>query len=540
MMAVWTPGSYLVREYARHVEDVAARTPEGRILDVDKSRKNRWRISTGGAPQIAFSYRVYSREMSVRTNWVEAAFALLNGAPTFVTLVEPGPRPHDVRLILPPDWRVTVTGLPEIAGEPHGYRAPDFDTLVDSPIVAGNPALYEFTVGGKRHVLANVGEAGVWDGPRSAKDVEAIVRENLRFWGELPYDKYVFLNLITEAGGGLEHKNSTVLMTSRWRTRTRRAYLGWLALVSHEFFHVWNVKRLRPVELGPFDYENEVYTRSLWVSEGLTDYYAKLTLARAGLTTPEEFLAEVSNNIESLQTTPGRLAQPLEDASFDAWIKEYRPNENTPNTTISYYTKGDVVSFLLDARIRAATRGARGLDEVMRLAYQRYAGQRGFTPEQFRQTAREVAATDLSEWFRKALNTTEELEYAEALGWYGLRFRKEPERNRAWLGVSTRLDGGRLLVSQIRRGTPAYEAGLNVDDEILAIDEFRVRPDQLSARLEQYQPGQRVRLVIARRELLMELPVTLGREPAPLWRLEVDPAAGGQEGRLTALIASKP
>jgi predicted metalloprotease with PDZ domain len=187
-------------------------------------------------------------------------------------------------------------------------------------------------------------------------------------WGFLPYEKYLFLNLLTESGGGLEHKNSTVLMASRWTTRTRRSYNNWLDLASHEFFHAWNVKRLRPVELGPFDYENEVHTKNLWIAEGVTEYYADLTLHRAGLITRDEYLDSVSDRIEELQTTPGRLVQSAEMASFDAWIKYYRPDENSINTAVSYYTKGSVVGLLLDARVRKATNGAKSLDDVMKAA----------------------------------------------------------------------------------------------------------------------------------------------------------------------------
>ena len=288
MMAVWTPGSYLVREFSRHVEAVSAVGAGGRALTVEKSDKNRWKVTTGGAPSVTVSYRVYGREMSVRTNWVEAGFALINGAPTFMTLAGETRRPHEVIITPAAGWRRSMTGLDVMEGGEHRYRAPDYDTLVDSPILIGNPAVYEFTVDGKRHYLVNEGEGGVFDGARAAKDLEAIVREQQRFWGSLPYDRYFFLNVITEASGGLEHLNSTVLMTSRWTTRARRSYVGWLELASHELFHAWNVKRLRPVELGPFDYENEVHTRSLWMAEGVTDYYADLLVLRAGLTTREE------------------------------------------------------------------------------------------------------------------------------------------------------------------------------------------------------------------------------------------------------------
>ena len=428
-MPVWTPGSYLIREFARHVENLTAAG-----LTITKSSKNRWRIETGEVREIHLSYRVYCREMSVRTNWVEDSFALLNGAPTFMTLADAPPMSYEVWLDLPAAWATSVTGMTEIGL--HRYFAPDYDTLVDSPILAGNPAVYRFEVDGIPHSLVNLGEEGAWDGPRSAADAETIVRAYRRMWGSLPYEKYVFLNLMTEARGGLEHRGSMCLMTSRWATGTRHAYLDWLGLVSHEFLHVWNVKRLRPAELGPFDYERENYTKSLWIAEGFTNYYDDLMVHRAGLSTREEYLGEsgLSSLIQALQTTPGRLVASAEQASFDAWIKLYRPDENTGNTTISYYTKGAVVAWLLDARIRKATEGAKSLDDLMRLAFERYSGDRGFTPDEFKTAAEEVAGSPLNEFFRQTVESTEELDYAEALDWFGLRFKAAPARSQSMDG----------------------------------------------------------------------------------------------------------
>jgi predicted metalloprotease with PDZ domain len=528
MMAVWTPGSYLVREYARHVEAVSAESPSRGDLLVEKTAKNRWTIATGGEQSIVLRYRVYGREMSVRTNWIESSFALLNGAPTFLTLADGVPRPHEITIVPAEGWARSMTGLPQ-AGEPHRYLAADYDTLVDSPILLGNPAVYEFTVEGVTHALVTEGEAGMFDGARAARDVEAIVREHLRMWGAFPYDRYVLLNLLTEATGGLEHRNSAVLMASRWATRTRKAYVSWLELVSHELFHVWHVKRLRPIELGPFDYEREAHTRSLWAIEGITEYYGNLLIHRAGLTSRDEFLEALSEKIESLQTTPGRLVQSAALASFDAWIKLYRPDENTPNTSVSYYTKGCVIAFLLDAIIRRSTGGAKCLDEAMRAAYGRYAGRRGFTPPQFRGLIEDLCGRSLAGFWNDAIEGTAELKYAEALDYFGLRFKPETprpgERQKAWIGAGTKVDDGRLVVTQVKRGTPAFAARLNVDDEVIAIDDFRVRADCLEQRLEQYVPGQRVSLLVARREQLLDLTLTLGAEPLRLWRLEMDPIA---------------
>ena len=617
---VWTPGSYRIRDYPRHVEELRAESAGGNALPVEKTRKNRWRVTTWGAQRITLSYRVYGREMTVRTNFVEASFALINGAPTFLTLDEPlaegAARPHEVAVVLPSGWDRVLTALePSPRGGPHLYLAPDHDTLVDSPIYAGSAAVYPFEVDGVPHLLANEGEGGVWDGPRSAADVERIVAAARRFWGGLPYRRYLFLNLITEASGGLEHRDSTVLMTSRWKSRTREAYLEWLGLVSHEHFHAWNVKRLRPRELGPFDYGEENYTRTLWVAEGITSYYDDLLVHRAGLSTREEYLRDLSKTLRAVQKTPGRRVQTLETASFDTWIKYYQPDENSPNSSISYYTKGAAVALLLDARIRAASDGARSLDDVMRLAWERFL-ESGFTAEEIEALASEVAGEDLGAFFDHALRSTAELDYAPALEWLGLRFAPPepgtappapaqepeaeavagapaappepegarptppptgdapepapspgvaaapapapaatppapvprpapapgiPEEHPGWLGAATRIDSGRLVVTEVRRGTPAFAGGLAVEDELLAIDDFRVPPDRLPERLKAYRPGDRVTLLVARRERLVHLDVQLGRDPGEGWRLQVDPeATPEQRQRLAAWLAGAP
>lgn len=647
-MAVWTPGSYLVREYARHVEAVEAETPGGEPLAVEKSAKNRWRIAAAderegtGRPRalperVQVRYRVYGRELTVRTNFVDASFAILNGAPTFLTLaadLEAGTdRPHEVEVRPAEGWSRVVSPLPPIGGEgadagtgtpPHRFLAADYDTLVDSPLYAGNAPVYAIEVDGAPHLLVNEGESPPWDGERAADALAAIAAEQIAFWGVRPYERYVVFNLIAEAGGGLEHKASTVLLTRRYRPGTRDGWLGWLGLVSHELFHTWNVKRLRPVELGPFDYEEEVHTESLWVAEGVTSYYDDLLVHRAGLSSRNEALDDLSDSIERLEETPGRLVQPLDRASFDAWIKHYRRDENTVNTAISYYTKGAVVAFLLDAEIRRATDGAASLDDVMREAYERYSGERGFAREEFEALASEVAGRDLSAFFARTVDSTGPLDYEPALDWFGLRF-ADPEAERgageegeaagadggapsdeettggdgsgrgggesgagaeaeletgespekpaaepdepeaaaatgtvdpgdgprrpegeagdeepaAWLGAETEVRGGRLVVTGVRRGTPAWEAGLNVEDEILAFDGFRVPPDGLPERLAAYRPGASATALVARRGRLTELSVVFREEPGKRFRLEVDPEAGPeQRARLDAWLES--
>ncbi len=532
-LPVWTPGSYLVREYSRHVENV-----QSNGVTLAKTRKNRWRADTAGASEIQVTYRIYCHEMSVRTNRVEENFALLIGAATFLTPADTPGLSYEVRLELPDGWMASATGL--AASGPHLYTAPDYDTLIDAPIYAGSPAIHPFEVDGIPHYLVNHGEDGLWDGPRSASDVQKIVQRQRDMWGSLPYSKYVFLNLITESGGGLEHKNSVCMMTSRWAMRSRRSYLAWLSLVSHEFFHVWNVKRLRPAELGPFDYESENHTTSLWVAEGVTEYYGHLLVRRAGLSTREEYLEGcggsgihdgISGAIRALQTAPGRLAMTVAQSSFDAWIKLYRPDENTQNTSISYYVKGAVIAWLLDARIRRATEDTKSLDDLMRLAFARYSGACGFTPAEFQKAAEQVAGISLGDFFRSAVESTEELDYSEALDWFGLHFHPESDTEKAWLGVHTKNDAGRLVVTRIPRDTPAYRSRLSVDDDSIATDGFRVRADQFSDRLGHYRPGEEISILVARREKLLELPVVLGADPGNPWRLEASPHPTAEQRR---------
>ena len=539
-MATWTPGSYLIREYERNVEAVTA-TAGSRSLAVAKSTKNRWKITTGGAANVTLRYKVYSREMTVRNNWVEAGFAMLNGAPTFITLVERAARPHDVRIELPAAWKRVETPLEPTTGSPNTFRAADFDTLVDSPIIIGNPLTRDFIVEGKRHVLVFEGDTAMIDADKAVADVQKIVVAARNVMGPLQYPHYRFFTMVTESGGGLEHKNSFLGMANRFMTRTDRAYKGWLGLIAHEYFHNWNVKRLRPVELGPFDYENENYVKMLWVAEGFTDYYADVLPKRAGIASRDEFLDGLSNQIEQVQTIPGRLVTPVNMASFDTWIKQYRPDENTANVSVNYYPKGAVIAFLLDAKIRKATGGARSLDTGMQWAMQRYSGDKGYTSDQFYAVMSEAAGGDLKGWFARSAESTDELDYTEALDYYGLRFRPVDMRNaRPYIGGGTRNDAGRLVIASVRRGTPGIDAGLNVDDEIIAIDDLRVRADGLAARLDQYKAGDKISVLVARRDRLMKLDVTLGPEPGRTWRLEPAPnVTAEQTAHLNALMDGK-
>jgi predicted metalloprotease with PDZ domain len=463
MMPVWSPGHYRVENYAGKVQSLAARTPGGAALEVGQPKPNRWRVQTGGAATVLVSYKLLCTRRGVTGNWVGDDLLVLNGGPSFVTLAEKARRPHEVRLELPPGWKRSMTGLePAPGGQPHHYRAADYDALVDSPIVAGNLAITEFDVDGSKHFVVAGGDTAQWDGERAAADLRKIAQENQRFWGSLPFPRYLFLFVVRAkggGGGGLEHANSALMFSSA--TATRGKGPTWLMFVSHEYFHAFNVKRLRPVELGPFDYEQPPRTTGLWIGEGLTTYFGDLLVCRAGLCDQGAYLARLSSHIGRLQKTPGRLVQTLEQASLDVWTASFS-GVGGGAKTVSYYVKGPVVGFLLDATIRRATDGAKSLDDVMRLAYRRYGGEKGFTADQFRRTAEEVSGRDLKESFQKWLATTEELDYTEALEWFGLRFAAgeggtttrrlevrpdataaQRERLRAWLGTTAKATGGR-------------------------------------------------------------------------------------------------
>ena len=429
MMPTWSPGYYVVEDYAAKVRRVAATTPDGRPLAVEKVGANHWTVQTGGAREVRLTYAVFGQERTVTTNWFDTDYGVFNGAPTFITLAERVRRPHEVRMDMPASWPVVMTGLeaaPNSAA--NTFLAPDYETLVDSPIVAGPLAVRRFEVARIPHFVVSVGDTEGWDGARAARDLQRFVEENRRFWGELPYRKYVFLLLFRPGGGGLEHKNSN-LSTVVARPRPlpdgtpAPADAPWpsLGLQAHEYVHLFNVKRLRPVELGPFDFEKAPTTASLWMAEGVTSYYSGLLLTRAGLQTPEAYLASLSSLIGGLQTSPGRLLQSVERSSLEVWTNSLSGVNAGPGT-VSYYNKGQVLGLLLDAKIRRVTNGRRSFDDAIRLAYRRYSGERGFTAGQLQQTFEETAGVSLASWFQSAVSSTDELDYTDLLEWFGLRF----------------------------------------------------------------------------------------------------------------------
>jgi predicted metalloprotease with PDZ domain len=447
MMAVWSPGFYRAEDYAGRIDEISAHRPTGASLPLRRTRRNRWRVETRGAAKVVVRYRLRCEDQSVTTNWVGDDSAVLNGPATFLILAGQLDRPHEVRLELAEGWTQSACALANIRGA-HRYRAPDFNTLADSPILAGRLTVDRFEVDGCEHRVICAGDLTRWERARGLADLERIVRGHLRLWGFLPFDRYAFLLLFREGGGGLEHRDCTLVTTNPAAMRSAARYRHWLGLVCHEYLHAYNVKRLRPRELGPFDYGRVPRTPSLWVSEGLTVYYGDLVLVRSGLLSRRHFLARLSSHVDLLQSSPGRHSQTLAQSSLGVWTNSFS-GLNPNDRAVSFYAKGAVVGFLLDARIRGATNGARSLDDVMRLAYMRHSGARGFTPRQFRRTVSDASGLDLGEWLDRAVISTEELSYEEALEVFGLRFepgswklvprsrvtRAQRDAFRRWIGV---------------------------------------------------------------------------------------------------------
>ncbi len=424
--------------------------------------------------------------MSVRTNWVELDFGFLTGAATFPYIDGQRDQPIELRLSLPATWREVATSLCRLQPDAAvaRFQAENYDQLVDSPIAMGNFPVRSFCVGGVPHYLAHIGDDGQWDLDRAVADVERIVAQEQEFWGEVPYEDYWFINLVMESGGGLEHDNSTVLMTSRWAMGKRDSYLNWLALVSHEFFHTWNVRRLRPKTLMEYDYTQEQYVRELWIAEGITSYFDDLMLVWADLCTRDEYLVRLSKNIQTVQAAPGRLVQPLEQSSWDAWTKHYRPDENAQNSRISYYLKGAIVAWLLDTRLRIATDGDQHLASVMQRLWRDFR-HTGYTLEDFERTVELCSGTEVREWLHEQIRHAAELDYSTCLQFLGLRFKTNSGKREAasdkvtndvWIGSESANTDGRLYVRKVFRGSPSDDAGLNVDDELVALDGMRVTP----------------------------------------------------------------
>lgn len=529
-LPVWTPGSYMVREYARHVQEFAA-TSKGVALAWWKLDKSTWHVVTDGAAEVCVTYQVYANELTVRTSHLDGTHGYFNPATLCMYIPGRTHEPVQVQVYPPEGWQVT-TGLPSV--EPLDavpgaatFAADDFDALVDSPFECGTHRLLTFTVDTIPHHIALWGH-GNEDEQRLIADTRAIVVAAQALFGRLPYRSYTFIvHLMDGRGGGLEHRNSVTMQVDRWTFQPRSAYARYLELTAHEFFHVWNVKRIRPEPLGPFDYSRENYTRQLWISEGITDYYTERLLLRAGLITAARYREQVAEKILYVQGQPGRALQSLEQGSFDAWIKHYRPDEHSPNSTISYYIKGDLVGMLLDLELLHLSNGTRSLDDMLRYFHDTYPIDGPGFPEDrgyFAAVEAVVGASDATKQLLTAFHDryiagTEELDYAACFTYVGLRLEWGHTKPLAdgsappSLRVRLKTEAGHLKITHVLADGAGYVAGIYAGDELLALDGFRVSEESLQARLAEHRPGDVVTLSLFRRDELLHIPVTLGVAP---------------------------
>jgi predicted metalloprotease with PDZ domain len=517
IMPVWTPGSYLIREYERHVQDFVATDSANKPLRTEKINKNSWVISTNGSLEWRARYRVYANELSVRTNELNSEHAFWNNAALLMYLDGHLNAPSTLLILAPQPWKI-ATSLPPAPGRKNTFRAENFDVLYDSPVEVSNFNSIIFDVKGVQHRVVMSGD-GNYDPERVRTDVKKIVETQIELMGgEIPYPNYTFIVHLRPTGsGGLEHRNSTVIGFRRFNFKPEANYKGFLRVVAHEFFHLWNVKRIRPDSLGPFDYTKENYTKLLWVAEGITSYYTNVIMRRAGFTTDREFLDSAANSFQELQNRPGRLAMSVEEASFDTWIKQYRPDENSRNSQVDYYSKGSILGLLLDLEIRKRSQNKKSLDDVMRYLYAEFFKKdRNYTPEDFQKACELMAGTSLDEFFTKYVRGTEELNYDESLGAAGLHLDTTGETSSvkpveiAYLGADLVQEGDRLMVRRVTEGSPAYEQGLNTGDQILALNNVRATKEFFDARIAEKKPGDPISLTIFRSDDLSTLVMRLG------------------------------
>ena len=484
-MPVWTPGSYLVREFEKSVEEFKA-TAGGKQARVEKVRKNTWRIFSAKAAEIKINYRVYAFEISVRTPFIDESHAFLSSTGIFMHPDGMIKSPSTVKIIPFNTWSKVSTGLEPVAGQQFTYRASDFDILYDSPIEVGNQDIFEFNAAGVRHEVAMYG-GGNYDKEKLKVDMAKIVEEITAVYGENPNKHYTFIvHNFLRGGGGLEHLNSTTLGATRNAYNTEAGYKGFLALVAHEYHHLWNVKRLRPIALGPFDYDNENYTANLWVAEGFTSYYENKYMHRAGFNDDATFVNDLAGAIGTVINTPGAKYQSAASSSYDAWIIGYRPNENSKNNSISYYSKGEVIGILMDLEIINATKGAKSLDDVMKAMYlQCKTLKRGYTDAEFKAMVEKISGISFTNFWAKYVNGVDDAEYVKYLGYAGVDVTTENATpNKPVSGAAGQLtNNGTISVSSITRNSAAWVAGLNVNDEIISLDNISVNDALANIRL---------------------------------------------------------
>ena len=500
----WTPGSYKIRDFAKNLADISASFGE-KETEILKTEKNIWRITEPSAGSIRINYRVYAFENSVRTSFLDDSHGYINGASVF--MVPAGMESAAIMLDIKPfeSWSKVSTGL-EKQGE-FSFKANDYHTLIDSPIEIGNHEQHFFEMEG---IAFEVAIYGTTEGIHEewVEGIKKIVKATHEIMPDLDLDRYVFIiHSLTQGTGGLEHMNSTLLQYSRWTYQNPSSFFS---LVAHEYFHLWNAKRIKPTDLASFDYQKENYTTLLWFAEGVTSYYENLILLKAGFFDISTYLNKTMSTLNYVESQPGVKEQSLAESSFDSWIKFYQPNENSVNTTVSYYSKGKIIALLLDIEIIRATSGEKSLDDVLELLYKEYYLKKniGYSEESLIAACEKVAGQDMKLFFDSYIYGTRTPDYPSFFGAVGIPALVE-ENKRAELGASTRTDNGKTVISRVLRGSSAYESGLNVNDEIIAVNGFRLQKNELKSVMSTKYVGDTIQVLISRDGIIREMDVVL-------------------------------
>lgn len=523
----WNPGSYKIRDFAAHVDSMSVTDQEGHPLPFFKVRKNAWIVEVGDATVVQAEYDVFAGQLSVRSSWVSEGFILINPVTAILYTERSRAWPQRVEVSVPDGLGRVYSSL--IPGDSSArWMALSYDELVDSPLVISDGQPANFEQDGRVYHLLDVGDDTFWDSEQALESLQPMVAATNALWGVVPLERdYWFFNLLVEGRGGLEHDHNTVMMTSRWNTRKREDFINWLSLAAHEYIHVWNVRRMRPAGIGEYDFEKEQYSPSLWIAEGLTSYYDNLLLSRAGLISIEEYFRLLAKDLHRLELTPGRQRISLRQASRDAWIRQYGDSPNRVNSNISYYTKGAVVGFALDARIRDETKGRRSLDDVMRLMYRRWAD-KAFPEQAFPEAVAEIAGDRVRRWLEPLLDTTQDPDVDDALSSFGLTLERHPDRVAAelsgehpgaGLGLTWKAQSDELVVATVAAGTAASQAGVLPGDELLAIGGQRLHRDNYEDKMSRLAPGESVELLLSRHGTVFTLAVKL--DPVRPQRYEI-------------------
>ncbi len=532
-MPVWAPGSYLVREFSKNVNLVKAFDEKGNSLEVVKKTKNAWIVKKGLAKKVKINYEVYAFELSVRTSFLDLTHGYVSGTGIFMYVEKLKETAGNLTIIPHETFKKVSTALPKLgekitSDNSFSYKFINYDQLVDCPIEIGNQVEFDFLSEGVKHSVAMYGP-GNYEIEKLKKDMAKITSTATKVFNENPNKEYTFIiHNVVDGQGGLEHCNSTTLSVNRW-TYQGDDYIGFLSLVAHEYFHLWNVKRIRPIELGPFNYDEENYTSLLWVMEGFTSYYDELLLRRAGIYSQETMLQKLNSSINYVEGSEGSRVQPVAHASFDAWIKAYRPNENSGNTTMTYYSRGAMLAAILDSKIIVKTNGKKSLDDFMQKLYKDFYKKlnRGFSELEFQQALSDFMDEDMTSFFQDFVNGTKTPPFKEIFAPLGVKVDYTGSK-KANFGATFGSANGKTIIKGIRSNSACETAGLSVNDEIIGINGYRVAQAEVEAILAGLSEGESLNFLIAREDQLMEIVAKMGLYERPSFKFSTETTKSNQ------------